>query len=131
MNLKTVGYYKEMPHGRENDPSIYDFINKESEENAKAICEYLSHGMELICSPGVVDDVIQPEKGRAGVSSSYTDGKWLWPGDLSYYVSKYKLLLPEEFKKDIMASTGIPLIDFDERDFDQIIIDGKDMMEES
>ncbi len=99
MRLKSVGYFKEMPHGVNSKDSIYDYINKEKASDINKICTYLDGGIELIVSPGVVEDVINPERGTAGVTSTYTDGVWLWPGDLSYYVRNYKLKLPDEFIK--------------------------------
>ena len=51
----------------------------------------------FIVTPGVVEDVIDPPKGNASVPSGYTDGIWLWPGDLVYYVENYNLKLPDDF----------------------------------
>ena len=39
MELKTVGYYKEMPHGRKADNSILDFIDKENSKTTAVYCE--------------------------------------------------------------------------------------------
>ena len=35
MKLRTIGYYKEMPHGQETDPYMEEFINQEDPEQAE------------------------------------------------------------------------------------------------
>ncbi len=124
MKLKSVGYFKEMPHGVNSKDSIYDYIKKEKTSDIKKICAYLDAGIELIVSPGVVEDVINPERGTAGVTSTYTDGVWLWPGDLSYYVRNYKLKLPEEFIKTMQQNDWKVRIKIEDLDFSDIEVDG-------
>lgn len=46
MKLKRIGYYKEMPHGDDTDPSIMDFIHKKI-EHKNDICKYLQSGCTL------------------------------------------------------------------------------------
>jgi hypothetical protein len=128
MKLKTVGYYKEMSQGRETDDSIYNFIYKGNpDENAK-ICQYLESGVEFIVSPGVTYDVINPDNGTSGIASSYSDGTWLWPGDLSYYVKKYNIKLPDEFISTMRKSNWIVPIRLEDMNYDEIIIDGIKMV---
>lgn len=116
MHINRLGYYKEMPHGEESDPSIKDFIGKNI-ENKKEVCDYLKKGIVLAACGQVVKDVILPEKGIAGAPDDMTDGKWLWPGDLAYYVENYDLQLPKEFieymkEKDWKVPDNLD-IDFD------------------
>ena len=96
MTVYRQGYYKEMPHGESTDPSIMDFIGKKI-DNKNEICEYLKKGMVLAACGQVVDDVINPERGIAGAPDDMTDGRWMWPADLVYYVENYDLQLPKEF----------------------------------
>lgn len=91
MKLKTIGYYKEMPHGQVTDPCMEEFINQEDVEQAEMICNYLRNGSALIVSPGETVDILHPEKGFSGTATAYTDGTWVWPGDLAYYVESYLL----------------------------------------
>jgi hypothetical protein len=124
MKLKTVGYYKEMPQGRETDPTIFDYINNKSLDNIDKICEYLDQGVTFITSPGTVEDVICPENGVIGTSNALTDGVWLWPEALSYYVKKYALILPDDFIETMKAHNWKVLFDLDKADCDDIEIDG-------
>jgi len=117
MVLRRQGYYKEMPHGEETDPSIMDYINK-NKENINLICEYLKNGYVLAACGAVVNDVICPENGVIGTPDDVTDGKWIWPADLAYYVQNYNLKLEDEFiNYMIEKSWSIPkdiVIDEDE-----------------
>lgn len=45
----------------------------------------------------ILPDVLRPEKGIAGTPDEMTDGKYIWPGDLAYYVLNYDLQLNKEF----------------------------------
>ena len=130
MEFKTVGYYKEMPHGKDTDNSILDFINKGSQDNIDMIYQYLKSGVEFIVSPEVTHDIISPEKGTSGTASSYTDGIWLWPGDLAYYVKNYKLQLPDEFISTMAQNNWKISKTLDDMDYEEIIIDGIKMFDE-
>ena len=129
MELRTVGYYKEMPHGKETDNSIFDFIYKESKDNAEKIYQYLKSGVEFVVSPEVTQDIITPEKGTSGVASDYTDGIWLWPGDLAYYVKNYNLKLPDEFISTMEQNNWQISKTIDDMDYSEIVIDGMKMFE--
>jgi len=118
MIINRQGYYKEMPHGEESDPSIKDFIGKKI-ENKKEVCDYLKKGMVLAACGQVVKDVIHPEKGIAGTPDDMTDGKWLWPGDLAYYVENYDLQLPKEFV-EYMKEKNWKVPDNLDIDFDEL-----------
>ncbi|SFR92162.1 hypothetical protein [[Clostridium] aminophilum] len=101
MVLYRKGYYKEMPHADESDPSMLDNIGKKV-EHKEEICKYLQSGMVLAACGEVVKDVLHPEKGIAGTPDDMTDGRWIWPGDLAYYVKNYDLRLSKDFT-DYMA----------------------------
>ena len=70
MKLKTIGYYKEMPHGQVTDPCMEEFINQEDVEQAEMICNYLRNGSALIVSPGETVDILHPEKGFSGTATA-------------------------------------------------------------
>ncbi len=97
MNLKSIGFYREMSQGRETDPSIFDVLKKGDPALVEKICKYLSNGLTIIVSPGITSDIIDEAAGIAGTGSSCTDGIWLWPDDLVYYVRKYNIALPNDF----------------------------------
>lgn len=97
MKLKRQGYFKEMPCGKKSDPSILQFIREKGDIEEERICQYLKSGMVLVACGGVAKDIINPDNGISGVPNVMTDGIWVWPGDLAYYVKKYHLELDKAF----------------------------------
>lgn len=118
MKFRRQGFYKEMPHGEESDPSILDYIGKIGSIEAEKICQYLNEGKVLVACGGIVTDILNPENGFAGCPELKTDGIWVWPGDLAYYVKQYHLALNEEFIKTMKNSnwhiSNSSDIDYDE-----------------
>jgi hypothetical protein len=98
MILKRQGYYREMPHGDDTDPSIFERLHNE-DDNKDKICKYLREGYVLAACGNFVKDVVCPEKGIVGAPDDITDGVWIWPADLVYYVENYGLLLDDVFVK--------------------------------
>ncbi len=118
MILYRQGYYKEMPHADSTDPSITDSIGKKVDHKDE-ICQYLQKGIVLAACGQVSKDVIHPEKGAAGTPDDMTDGKWIWPGDLAYYVQNYDLQLNQEFI-DYMNAHSWTVPEDIEIDFDNL-----------
>lgn len=57
MNLKRVGFYKEMEHGEFDDPSILDNIKvKQCKSDIDTICSYLNSGIPLIVCAGTCEN---------------------------------------------------------------------------
>ena len=96
MNLKSVGHYYETGHGFMNG-YIHDVIDQADPALIPEICNYLDQGIPLIVSPGISNDIFDHEKVIPFGNNEYTDGTWVWPGDLSYYVKTYRLRIPDEF----------------------------------
>jgi hypothetical protein len=94
--LKCIGFFRELPHGDPNGPSLVKSKREEAAENESQVIAYLSKGVPYIVSPGPVWDVIDNE-GPIGTGSVLTDGEWAWPDDLVSYVSKYHVALPDDF----------------------------------
>ncbi len=126
MNLKAVGFYKEMPHGMESQLSLKDYIQKEKEDINK-ISDYLLSGVEIIVSPGTVNDLLDESKGIAGTTSLFTDGEWLWSGDLAYYVREYRLKLPEEFINTMRKNAWKINVSIEDLDLKTLSIDDKEI----
>ena len=124
MNLKSVGYFKEMLDGSPSDPSIKDYINKGTSSLIDKICAYLDSGIPIIVSPGTALDIIDETKGTAGSPSILTDGKWAWSGVLSYYVKNYNLQLDNEFLETMIENGWELPICENELDYSNILLDG-------
>lgn len=125
MNLKTTGFYKEMPHAIEAKESILEFIDKGNCADIDKVCTYLKSGIELIISPSVTKDLINPEKGTSGTASLYTDGMWVWPGDLAYYVKNYNLRLSDAFLATMVSNEWKVNLKETDLNFDMIEINNR------
>ena len=62
MNLRRQGFFREMPHGDEHDPSLEQAVNTLSQaEDVERICSYLDMGKVLIVCCGTCNDVLNPD----------------------------------------------------------------------
>lgn len=130
MNLIRQGFYREMSYAEETDPSIHGFIGKADPEEINNICAYLDSGIVLVVCCGTSTDVIKPENGIAGIPSVMTDGTWVWPGDLSYYVKNYRLALDSEFISDMRNHNWKVNLQKSELNFAAIEIEGNKLADE-
>lgn len=130
MNIIRQGYFSEMPHGDQSDPSIKDYIGKAEPGLIDKIVNYLENGVGIIICAGSVDDVLNPEKGSAGVPSVLTDGTWFWPGDLAYYVKNYRVALAADFIATMEQNGWKNPVTYDELDFDNLSVDGEFIFKE-
>ena len=124
--LKPVLSVRELPPNtsrlRQSLPSIKEYLGERPDNEEDQIIGYLSHG-EIACiypDRGLAYDVLQPGQPihlsigasaepsreerialstdpRLAASAILTDGVWLWPAVLIYYVSRYHVRLPENF----------------------------------
>jgi hypothetical protein len=78
-------------------PSLRDAVSTHPQKNEDAIIQYLK-GAPNYCAMGkVVRDVIDPENKALLYPGTNTDGLYLWPLELAYYVQKYHISLPHRF----------------------------------
>lgn len=130
MNIKRQGFFREMPHGEDSDPSIRNRIGKIDSKIVKKVCKYLENGIKVISCAGTVDDIIKPERGTAGIPSILTDGIWYWPGDLAYYVKNYNVSLSSEFIETMQKNDWKILLKVDDIDFNNLSVDGEFLFRE-
>ncbi|MEU1672286.1 hypothetical protein ABZ752_09665 [Streptomyces roseifaciens] len=96
--MKVLGFHEETwPATPGSVGSIRDVVTDAPSPDEQRIAVYLQGGHVLFASMGVVDDVLGSGENIVGGSSLFTDGEWVWRGDLSFYVTTYHLALPDEF----------------------------------
>ena len=123
MNLKSVGHYYETGHGFING-YIHDDIGQADTALISEICNYLDKGFPLIVSPGICRDIFDHETVIPTGDYEYTDGTWVWPGDLSYYVKAHRLRIPDDFLHTMIENDWlIPILEEDLFD-NSLYIDG-------
>ncbi|MFF3453713.1 hypothetical protein ACFYXH_05155 [Streptomyces sp. NPDC002730] len=59
--------------------------------------QYLELGEVIVAASQWVDDLLDVDAKRICQYSIRTDGVWVWPSSLAYYVRKYHVKLPTEF----------------------------------
>ncbi|MEU3422759.1 hypothetical protein AB0F39_30130 [Streptomyces murinus] len=97
--MKVLGFYSELwPSSPEATSSIRSFVADTAQPNESKIASYLRNGHMLFASMGVVDDVLGSDENIMGGGSLYTDGEWIWRGDLWFYVSRHHVVLPDDFR---------------------------------
>ena len=95
--MKRVGFFKELADGDKNETFIKEIIGQNTLDKEPEIINYLNNGKFLCITPGVVCDVLDESKGVIGSLEILTDGEWIWPSDLSYYLQNYHIKLDEQF----------------------------------
>lgn len=94
--MKRLGFFRELPHGDPDGPSLLEAERRTRADEA-AIVRYLAESPVLAISGSVVYDILDPQHPVAGRNAVRTDGVWIWPDDLAYYVANYHIELPAEF----------------------------------
>lgn len=111
VKLKTAGFFRELPHGAVDGPSIREGVASSPQQDEGRIIEYLKNGSLFVASTGIAKDVLD-QSAIVGSPHVLTDGVWAWPADLAYYVEKYHVRLPAEFAKHMaLNSWAVPLED--------------------
>jgi hypothetical protein len=91
--LIRIGFFREMRHGDPADPSLADARAERPQTHQERILSYLDAGHVAIAAAGPSKDVFDPKK-RADPPHYKTDGVYVWPGDLAYYVRTYNARVP-------------------------------------
>jgi uncharacterized protein YukE len=95
--LRPVGFFRELRHGAPDGPSLRESVGALPEPLRRRAGRYLDAGAVLAASPGKVDDALDPDRRAVSSPDLMTDGTWMWPRDLGYYVTEYGAGLPDEF----------------------------------
>lgn len=100
--MQILGCCSELwPSSPEATSSIRSFVAGVPQPNESEIASYLRSGHVLFASMGVVDDVLGSGENIMGGGSLFTDGEWVWRGDLWFYVSRYHVVLPDDFRAKV------------------------------
>ncbi|UGY92836.1 hypothetical protein [Streptomyces gobiensis] len=97
--MKIAGFYQEFWEDKVGTSagSIKDFLQADPIPDEEDVRRYLDEGYELWSIMGAVGDVLGSEKRLLGGDSIFTDGEWVWRGDLWFYLTRYHVQLPEDF----------------------------------
>jgi hypothetical protein len=84
-------------------PSLRDYIGPEGQENEDKIASYLESAASYSGVGKIVGDLLDPNAPAVLFPGRRTDGLYVWPAELAYYVRKYHVRVPRELA-DRMAS---------------------------
>jgi hypothetical protein len=105
--LKEVGFFREthpfLNRGnRRVLPSIRDSMRASASPAADDICGYLRAGRQFAYTSSIPFFASDEDRRAHGLGGfELTDGIWLWPDELHYYVRRFHLSLPQEFVADM------------------------------
>ena len=108
--MQLVGYYKELRHGRPDGGSLPQAVHLATGalDDESQIVRYLSTATVLAATSQEVDDLLDKSALGVALASSRTDGEWVWPDDLSYYVRRYHVALPPNFVQRVRDLNYLP-----------------------
>ncbi|MFF4454579.1 hypothetical protein [Streptomyces goshikiensis] len=101
--MKILGFHREFWAGGPGPAygNVSDFVRESAEPDEPEIIEYLDSGYEILSFMGSVKDVLGSGERILGGDNIFTDGEWVWRGDLSFYVVTYHLSIPIGFLDQI------------------------------
>jgi len=104
MNLRAFGFFRELEHGDPQGGSIHDLMRAEPGADEEQLARYLVSGVPIFGGSGVFHDVVSGSSRVIGAYQLLTDGTWIWPSDLAYYLRTYHLALPEQLVDHVRAN---------------------------
>ena len=110
--LTYVGNFTELGYDDAEAPSLATSRGKRAPDHKQQVVDYLTTAITYIVSPGREVDALDPTK-RAGSSSIATDGVYVWPRALAYYVETYDVELPAAFEAHMARNGWKPPADID------------------
>ncbi|MER7175637.1 hypothetical protein [Streptomyces mesophilus] len=101
--MKIADFYEELWAPSYGPPrgSIRDHLSPGPYEDEQQVLRYLRAGHLLFSAMGSSQDVLGSGRSVLGGDSVYSDGEWMWRGDLWFYVRTHHLTLPDEFLREI------------------------------
>jgi hypothetical protein len=97
MGLRQAGFFRELPHGQADGPSLVECRRDMAQPDEARVASYLGSAAILAATGSSVDDYFNPANKAVARLMVATDGTWQWPLDLGYYVREYHVELPAEF----------------------------------
>ncbi|GAA3635140.1 hypothetical protein GCM10022223_61920 [Kineosporia mesophila] len=97
MNISRAGFFRELPHGDPNGESLREAVERDTDQDTAKLLRYLEGNVVLAATAALVDDVLDHTARAVAPLELVTDGAWVWPRDLAYYVEKYDAAVPATF----------------------------------
>lgn len=96
--LIKLGFFRELEHGDTSGASLGESRADTSSPDEDRVATYLDAGHLYMASPKMVEDWLADDPDvMIGPAHILTDGTYVWPADLPYYLRKYHVCLPKHF----------------------------------
>lgn len=99
--MKTVGLFREL--GFSDGPSIVGSLGRGRHPQSAKIVAYLRAGSPLLETSELSRDVLSEAHPPIGTARLLTDGHWVWPEVLAFYVERYNVSVPAEMIAEMQA----------------------------
>ena len=93
--MRRFGFFNEVPE-TERKQTILSLQSPAARPDEDRALGYLARGVLIGVAMCVETDPLSDPPTMIGPPNARTDGVWLWPETLSYYVRRYHVRLPEE-----------------------------------
>jgi len=99
MVISRAGFFRELPHGLPDGESLRAAVSSAhtGRPDEEQLLDYLWGNTVLAATAAMVDDVLDPAATGIAPLEIVTDGAWVWPRDLAYYVQRYHVTVPLPF----------------------------------
>jgi hypothetical protein len=97
--------------GRQQGLSLKDHLSPEPQDHEEDIARYLESAPAYSGVGTIVGDVLNPNNRVVLFPGENTDGVYIWPAELAYYVRKYHLRLPNELVERMASLNWQPPIE--------------------
>lgn len=110
--MRIASLWRRGPDGLELKPELGRCTDREEEGE---LLRFLRGGSVVIRSPGLREDRLDPSRAPAVPFGYLTDGSWIWPMELAYYLERHRVLPQAELHEHIRANEftaaepGIPM----------------------
>jgi len=104
MTLQRFGHFYELAPDTQRS-EIGKLRSRLISTTKQQVLQYLQSGVEAGIVMMVEYDHFTEPEACLGTVALLSDGNWIWPSSLAYYVDKYEVRLPAEFL-DNMAKNG-------------------------
>lgn len=72
------------------------------------VLTYLRAGTTLLTTPTTMEDVVDPSRGSVVSANFRTDGTWIWPDTVEYYLDVHGLAPDARLLAHVHAGEGLP-----------------------
>ncbi len=107
MIVGRAGFFRELPHGVPDGESLREAMKGGEGQDEERLLSYLRGNTVLAATAATTDDVLDPRMTAIAPLELVTDGAWVWPRDLAYYLERYHVALPLQFVLQIELNNWV------------------------